>query len=75
MVEKRRLDEDGKNGYFWCVIHGHPDTGGERDAPKGTPIKCYRYNPDDPASEAAARKKAEAQHAAIKFSQQRQLGG
>jgi hypothetical protein len=47
MVEKRRVDENGEKGYFYCVVHGHPDTGGKRDAPIGTPIKCYRYNPND----------------------------
>ena len=69
MISKRTIDENGNKGHFWCVVHGHPDTGGARDAPPGTPIKCYSYNPNDPASEAEAKRKAAAMHAAIRIRQ------
>lgn len=44
------VERDGR----WCVVHGHADTGGSRDAPKGTVIKCFD-----------SKEKAMAMHAAI----------
>jgi hypothetical protein len=59
MVEKR--------GQYWCVVHAHPQGAGKRDAPPGTPIKCFsiaEYGDD------GARRRAYAMHAAIVARQQ-----
>jgi len=53
-----------KRGDKWCVVHGHPDTGGPKDAPEGTIIKCF-------PTEAEAKK----MHQAIIISQQRRKAG
>jgi len=60
-----------KRGSKWCVLHGHPQKPGSKtDKPVGSVIKCFPFKEGDKASEARAKKKAEAMHQAIIISQQ-----
>lgn len=47
-----------KRGNNWCVVHGHPETGGPRDKPIGSIIKCF-----------PTKKEADRMHRAIIISQ------
>lgn len=64
-----------KKGNRWCVVHGHPrKTGSKTDKPKGSVIKCYRFEPGNAESEKLAKRKAIKMHQAILISQQKQSG-
>lgn len=58
------VKRDGK----WCVVHGHPDTGGARDKPIGSIIHCYPGTDE-------GRKQAYAMHWAIIKSEERRRNG
>lgn len=57
-----------KIGSQWCVIHAHPQKAGSKtDMPAGTPIKCWSIKE---YGEEEAKKRANAMHRAILFSQE-----